>query len=190
MSWKVDNAHTSLEFSARHMMVSTVKGHFNQFSGEVELDPSDLTRSWARAEIQAASVDTREARRDDHLRSADFFDIEKYPLIVFKSGKIESRGGNRYRVQGELTIKDATRPIELDVEFLGMETSPYGFRVAGFEATASLSRKDFGLNWNVALETGGWLVGDEIKLRIDAEADEMVEAAAASGAEATATSTA
>jgi polyisoprenoid-binding protein YceI len=178
MSWKVDNAHTSLEFSARHMMVSTVKGHFNEFSGEVEIDPDDLTRSWAKAEIQVGSVDTREDRRDAHLRSADFFDVEKFPLITYKSGKIESRGSNQFRVEGELTIKGVTRPIELDVEFLGMETSPYGFKVAGFEASGNLSRQDFGLTWNVALETGGFMVGDEIKLRIDAEADEVVEAAA------------
>jgi polyisoprenoid-binding protein YceI len=178
MSWKVDNAHTSLEFSARHMMVSTVKGHFKDFTGEVEIDPSDLTRSRARAEIQAKSLDTREEKRDAHLRSADFFDVEKFPVITYQSGKIESRGDNRFRVEGELTIKGVTRPIELDVEFLGMSTSPYGFRVAGFEATGSLSRKDFDLNWNMALETGGFLVGDEIKIRIDAEADEVVEATA------------
>ncbi|MGC2192458.1 MAG: YceI family protein [Candidatus Dormiibacterota bacterium] len=175
MSWKVDNAHTSLEFSARHMMVSTVKGHFNQFSGQVEIDPQDLTRSWVKAEIEASSVDTREDRRDEHLRSADFFDVEKFPLITYQSGKIESRGGNKFRVDGELTIKGVTRPIKLEVEFLGMETSPYGFKVAGFEASGKLSREDFGLTWNVALETGGFMVGDEIKLRIDAEADEVVE---------------
>lgn len=176
MSWKVDNAHTSVEFSARHMMVSTVKGHFNEFSGEVEIDPQDLTRSWAKAEIQASSVDTREERRDAHLRSADFFDVEKFPLITYQSGRIESRGHNRFRVDGELTIKGVTRPVELDVEFLGMEQSPYGFRVAGFEASGKLGRQDFGLTWNVALETGGFMVGDEIKLRIDAEVDEVVEA--------------
>jgi polyisoprenoid-binding protein YceI len=175
MSWKVDNAHTSLEFSARHMMVSTVRGHFNQFSGQVEIDPQDLTRSWATAEIEAGSVDTREERRDAHLRSADFFDVEKFPLITYRSSKIESRGGNKFRVEGELTIKGVTRPIELEVEFLGMESSPYGFKVAGFEASGKLSREDFGLSWNVALETGGFMVGDEIKLRIDAEADEVVE---------------
>jgi len=182
MSWKVDKAHTSVEFSARHMMVSTVKGHFNEVNGEVEIDPSDLTRSWARAEIQASSVDTREDRRDTHLRSADFFDVEKFPVISYRSGKIERLRDNHFRVAGELTIKDVTRPIELEVEFLGMEASPYGFKVAGFEASGSLSRKDFDLNWNVALETGGWLVGDEIKLRIDAEADEVVEAPAEAGA--------
>ncbi|MGH7667676.1 MAG: YceI family protein [Candidatus Dormibacteria bacterium] len=182
MSWKVDNAHTSLEFSARHMMVSTVRGHFDRFSGEVEIDPDDLSKSWAKAEIEAASVDTREEARDTHLRSADFFDTEQFPLITYRSGKIESRGGNRYRVEGELTIKGVTRPLDLEVELLGMEPSPFGFKVAGFEARGSLSRKDFGLNWNLALESGGWLVGDEIKLRIDAEADEVVEQVQPAGA--------
>ena len=185
MSWKVDNAHTSLEFSTRHMMVSTVRGHFNDFSGEVELDPEDLTRSSAKAVIQVASIDTREERRDAHLRSADFFDVEKFPVITYQSGKIESRGDNRFLVEGELTIKDVTRKIELELEFLGFEGSPYGFKVAGFEATGKLSREDFGLTWNVALETGGWMVGDEIKLRIDAEADEVVEAPAEAAAAAT-----
>lgn len=177
MSWKVDTAHTSIEFAARHMMVSTVRGHFNEFTAEVELDPEDLAHSWATAEIKAASLDTREERRDTHLRSADFFDVEKFPLITYKSGKIESRGENKFLVQGELTIKDATRPVELEVEFLGMETSPYGFRVAGFEAIGQLSREDFGLTWNVALETGGFMVADEIRLRLDGEVDELVEAA-------------
>ncbi len=176
MSWKVDNAHTALEFSVRHMKISTVKGHFNDFSGEVAIDLQDLTKSWARAEIQAASVDTRDQTRDTHLRSADFFDVEKFPLITYRSGKVESRGGNRYRVEGELTIKDKTRPIELDVEFLGLEKSPWGAQVAAFEANGTLSRTDFDLTWNVALEAGGFLVGDEIKIRVDAEANEVVEA--------------
>lgn len=174
MSWKVDNAHTSLEFSARHMMVSTVRGHFTEFTGELELDTEDLTRSRAKATIKAVSVDTRETTRDNHLRSADFFDVEKYPEITYRSTKLESRGGNKFRVEGELTIRDVTHPIELEVAFLGMESSPYGFRVAGFEAAGSLSRKDFGLNWNVALETGGFVVSDQIKIRIDAEAVEEV----------------
>jgi polyisoprenoid-binding protein YceI len=177
MSWKVDTAHTSIEFATRHMMVSTVRGHFNEFTAEVELDPEDLAKSWVTAEIQAASLDTREERRDTHLRSADFFDVEKFPLITYKSGKIESRGENKFLVQGELTIKGTTRPIELEVEFLGMQTSPYGFRVAGFEAIGQLSREDFGLTWNVALEAGGFMVADEVRLRLDGEVDEVVEAA-------------
>jgi len=113
--------------------------------------------------------------RDNHLRSADFFEAEKYPEIKYQSGQIESLGDNRYRVEGELTIKDVTRPLELEVEFLGLETSPYGVRAAGFEATGKLSRKDFGLTYNAALESGGVMVGDEIKIRIDAEVDEVVD---------------
>jgi polyisoprenoid-binding protein YceI len=178
MSWKLDNAHTSIEFSARHMMVSTVRGNFTEFSGEIELDPDDLAKGRATATMKAASIETREGARDTHLRSADFFDVEKYPEITYRSTQVESRGGNHYRVAGDLTIKDVTRPVQLDVDFLGVEHSPYGFRVAGFEATGKISRKDFGLTWNVALETGGFMVGDEIKIRIDAEVDEVAEAAA------------
>ncbi len=178
MTWKVDNAHTAIEFSARHMMVSTVRGHFNEFSGEVELDPDDLGKSRASATIKAASIDTREPSRDAHLRSADFFDVEKYPDLTYRSTAIESLGGNRYRVAGELTICGTTRPLELQVDFLGLEKSPYGVRVAGFEAVGMISRKDFGLTWNVGLETGGWLVGDEIRIRVDAEANEVQEAEA------------
>ncbi|HVC23952.1 MAG TPA: YceI family protein [Candidatus Dormibacteraeota bacterium] len=179
MSWKVDGAHTSIEFAVRHMMVSTVRGHFNEFTAEVDLDPEDQTRSWVTAEIKTASLDTREEARDAHLRSADFFDVDKFPLITFKSGKVESKGGDNFLVEGDLTIKDVTRPLVLDVEFLGMEKSPYGFRVAGFEATGKLSREEFGLTWNVALEAGGFIVGDEIKLRIDGEVDEVTAEVAA-----------
>jgi polyisoprenoid-binding protein YceI len=127
MSWKVDNAHTSLEFSARHMMVSTVRGHFKDFTGEVELDPSDLTRSRARAEIQAASLDTREEKRDAHLRSADFFDVETFPVISYQSGKIESRGDNRFRVQGELTIKGVV-PLSWMLSSWGCRPAPTASR--------------------------------------------------------------
>lgn len=182
MSWKVDTAHTSIEFAVRHMMVSTVRGHFNEFSAEVELDPQDMTRSWATAEIKVASIDTREEKRDAHLRSADFFDVEKFPLMTYKSSKIESSGKDKFRVEGELTIRDVTRPVSLEVEFLGMSKSPYGFSVAGFEGTGKLSREEFGLTWNVALEAGGWMVGDEIKLRIDGEVDEVVEKTPEAGA--------
>ncbi|HEY6537472.1 MAG TPA: YceI family protein [Candidatus Dormibacteraeota bacterium] len=182
MTWKIDPAHTSVEFAARHMMVSTVKGHFTDFSGEVDLDPENLTRSWLTAEIRTASLDTREEARDAHLRSADFFDVEMFQLISYRSGEIESRGKNRFLVHGDLTIKGVTKPVDLDVEFLGMETSPYGFRVAGFEATGTLSRQEFGLTWNVALEAGGFMVGDEIKLRLDGEIDEVVEDKVPAGA--------
>ncbi len=178
MTWKVDNAHTALEFSVRHMMVSTVRGNFTRFRGQVELDLEDPTRSRAQAEIEVASIETREEGRNGHLRSADFFDAEHHPLITYRSGRIRSGGGDHFQVEGELTIKGVTRPLQLEVEFMGARRSPQGVKVAGFSASGSLSRKDFGLNWNVALESGGWLVGDEVKIRIDAEAQEVQEAKA------------
>lgn len=173
MAWKLDMAHSAVEFSVRHMMISTVKGNFKDFSVDIDIDPDDLTKSSVRAVIKAASIDTREPQRNGHLVSADFLDAEKYPEIVFQSRQVESLGGDRYRVEGDLTIKDTTRPVGLDVTFLGFQTSPYGVRAAGFEATTKISREDFGLTWNVALETGGVLVGDEIRISIDAEANEV-----------------
>ncbi|MHB1523215.1 MAG: YceI family protein [Candidatus Dormibacteria bacterium] len=179
MTWKLDMAHSAIEFSVRHMMVSTVKGNFREFSADLELDPEDLTKSSVRAVVKVASIDTREPQRNAHLTSADFFEAEKFPEMVFQSTRVEHLGGDRYRVTGDLTIKDVTRPITLDVTHLGTQVSPYGVKAAGFEATATLSRKDFGLTWNVALETGGMLVGDEVKISVDAEANLVDEAAVA-----------
>ena len=179
MTWKLDMAHSAIEFSVRHMMVSTVKGNFREFSADLELDPEDLTKSSVRAVVKTASIDTREPQRNAHLTSADFFEADKFPEMVFQSTQVEHLGGDRYRVTGDLTIKDVTRPITLDVTHLGTQVSPYGVKAAGFEATATLSRKDFGLTWNVALETGGMLVGDEVKISVDAEANLVEEAAAA-----------
>ena len=173
MTWKLDMAHSAIEFSVRHMMVSTVKGNFREFSADLELDPEDLTKSSVRAVVKVASIDTREPQRNAHLTSADFFEAEKFPEMVFQSTRVEHLGGDRYRVTGDLTIKDVTRPITLDVTHLGTQVSPYGVKAAGFEATATLSRKDFGLTWNVALETGGVLVVAEIRISIDAEANEV-----------------
>ncbi|MHB1501291.1 MAG: YceI family protein [Candidatus Dormibacteria bacterium] len=172
MAWKLDAAHSAVAFSARHMMVSTVRGNFEEFAADIEIDPDDLSKASVHAVIKAASIDTRVDARNGHLRSADFFDVEKYPDIVYQSRRVESLGGDRYRVEGDLTIKDVTRPVPLDVTFHGIQTSPQGARVAGFEAAGKVSREDFGLTWNMALETGGVVVGDEIKISIDAEANE------------------
>jgi len=175
LSWTLDPYHADVEFSARHMMVSTVKGHFTEFTAELEIDPEDLTKSSAKATIKAASIDTRVGARNDHLRSADFFDVEKYPNLTYQSRKIESVGGDRYRVEGDLTIKDVTKPVTLDVTFHGVRKSPQGQMVAGFEATGKINRSDFGLTYNAALEAGGVVVGDEIKISIDAEANQPAE---------------
>ena len=179
MTWKLDMAHSAIEFSVRHMMVSTVKGNFREFSADLELDPEDLTKSSVRAVVKVGSIDTRDPQRNGHLTSADFFEVDKFPEMVFQSTRVEHLGGDRYRVTGDLTIKDVTRPISLEVTHLGTQVSPYGVKAAGFEAATTISRKDFGLTWNVALETGGMLVGDEVKISVDAEANLVEETVAA-----------
>lgn len=169
MPWQMDKAHTDIQFAIRHMMISTVRGRFEQFSGTFDVDEADPTRSKIEVEIQVASINTKEPQRDTHLRSSDFFDIEKYPTITFKSTRIERIDENHGRVIGDLTIKDITREVSLDVEYVGQAKSPYGIISAGFMATTKINRKDWGLTWNVALETGGVLVGDEVKIDVELE---------------------
>lgn len=172
MSWVVDKAHTSLGFSVKHMMISAVRGTFADFSGDVDLDVNDFTKSKITGEVEVASIYTRQPERDKHLLSPDFFDVEKFPKISYQSTSIERKSDDEYVVTGDLTIKDTTRPLSLNVIFSGVRVNPYGVRVAGFEVTGKLSRKDFGLLWNVSLETGGVVVGDEVKLNLDVEVKE------------------
>jgi polyisoprenoid-binding protein YceI len=171
-SWKVDDTHSSIHFSVRHMVVSKVKGSFERWTSELAIDDSDLTRSSVSVTIDAASIETRTAQRDQHLRSADFLDVERFPHIVFKSKRIEreGEGQDRYRMIGDLTIKDVTREVTLDVEYSGMEKDPWGGQRAGFTAHTAVERKDFGLTWNLLLETGGVVVGDKISIDIEIEA--------------------
>jgi polyisoprenoid-binding protein YceI len=175
-TWKIDNAHTQVNFSAKHMMVTTVRGTFHDVDGTIELDESDPTRSRGEFRVAAASVDTNFGARDAHLRSADFFDAERFPSITFVSTDIESVGHDQYRVTGDLTIRDVTRPITFDVQLEGIVRGLSGSRHAGLSATTKVAREDWGLNWNVALEQGGWLVGKEIKLDIAIAADEVAVA--------------
>jgi polyisoprenoid-binding protein YceI len=167
--WDVDPAHTSLEFVARHLMVSKVRGKFTDVVGTVEI-ADDPLQSKATAKINAASVSTGDEKRDEHLRSADFFDVETYPTIDFVSTKVISHKDGTYQLEGNLTVRGITQPVELELEYNGVSTSPWGSQVAGFSASAELSRKEFGLEWNVALETGGVLVGDKIRLNLEIEA--------------------
>lgn len=169
-SWKIDPAHTLIEFSAKHMMFTTVKGRFAGVEGTIEYDVAQPEQSKVEARIDAASIDTRAEQRDAHLRSADFFEVERYPTITFKSSKIELQGTERARMTGDLTIKDVTRPVTLEVSLNGIGKNPYGLEVAGFTAETTINRKDFGLNWNVALEAGGVLVGDTIKITLEVQA--------------------
>ncbi|HEX6508975.1 MAG TPA: YceI family protein [Chloroflexota bacterium] len=168
--WNFDPAHTSIEFKAKHMMVTTVKGQFKEVKGQILGDIEDPTSAEIDVEIDAASVDTRNEQRDAHLRSADFLETETYPTITYKSTRIERVGDEKFKVYGNLTIRDVTREIDLDVKVNGHGKTPFGTEVVGISAEGSLNRKDFGLVWNVALETGGWLVGDTLKLDFEIEA--------------------
>jgi len=172
-TWKIDTAHTQVNFSAKHMMVTTVRGTFHDVTGTIELDENDPTRSRGAFSLKAASVDTNFGARDTHLRSADFFDAVQFPEITFVTTAVEPRSGDEYAVTGDLTIRDVTRPVTFDVELAGIVKGMSGARHAGFSAKTTIARDDWGLNWNVALEQGGWLVGKEIKIEIAIAADEV-----------------
>ena len=181
MAWQIDNAHSQVEFSVRHMMISNVRGRFETFTGTVEFDEKNPARSTVDVRIAAATINTRDPRRDGHLKSPDFFDAEKYPYVTFKSTRVEPTSENTGKIVGDLTIRDVTREVVLDVYYSGLAKSPWGTMSAGFSAETRISRKDWDLNWNQALETGGVLVGDEIKIVIELEIVKQ-EAPVAAGA--------
>ncbi|MCG3089870.1 YceI family protein [Sporosarcina cyprini] len=169
-NWTVDNSHSSIGFSVKHMMVSKVKGVFEDYSATVTADDlTDLTTASITFDIQTASINTKSEDRDNHLRSADFFNVEEYPAISFQSTNIVKEDDDEYKVTGDLTIKDVTKPVTFEVEYNGKGTNPWGVEVYGFEAETKLNREEFGLTWNAALETGGVLVGKDIKITIDLE---------------------
>jgi polyisoprenoid-binding protein YceI len=169
-TWTIDPTHTLVEFSGKHMMFTTVKGRFRDVQGKLVLDAADHARSSVEVEIQAGSIDSGVEQRDGHLRSADFLDTETHPTIGFKSRRVESAGADRARVHGDLTIRGTTRPVELDVRYEGLGTNPWGKEVVGFSATTEINRKEFGLTWNVALEAGGFLVGEQVKVHLEVQA--------------------
>ena len=175
MSWQIDPSHSQIEFAVRHMMITTVRGHFDKFSGRVDFNEADPTRSTVVAEVDTASINTRDANRDGHLRSPDFFDSEHYPTATFKSTKIEKLDKSHGRIMGDLTIRGTTRPVTLDVEYTGMGTM-WGRTSAGFSAQTKFNRKDFGLNWNQTLESGGLLVGEVVTINIEIELVKQPEA--------------
>ena len=174
MSWQIDPSHSQLEFSIRHMMITTVRGHFDKFSGTVNFNEADPTRSTVTAQIDVASINTRDAKRDGHLRSPDFFDAEHYPTATFKSTKIEKLDKSHGRITGDLSIRGITRPVILDVEFTGMGTM-WGRTSAGFSAQTKFNRKDWGLNWNQTLESGGLLVGEVVTVNVELELVKQAE---------------
>ncbi len=174
-TWKLDTAHTEVNFSAKHMMITTVRGKFGQVEGEISLDEAEPTRSTGQIRLAAASLSTGLEQRDQHLRSADFFDAEQHPWIVATVTAIEP-AGDAYRVTADVTIREVTRPVVLDAEYLGVVAGMKGGRHAGFHLSGTIDREAWGLSWNVALEKGSWLVGKDIKLDIDVAADEVAPA--------------
>jgi polyisoprenoid-binding protein YceI len=178
MAWKIDPSHTRVGFSVRHMMIATVHGQFENVSGTVDFNEDQPSRSSLDVQIEAASLNTRDANRDAHLRSADFFDVENHPYLTFKSTKVEVVDDAHGRITGDLTIRGLTRRVVLDTEYNGTVKSPWGSYSAGFTATAKINRKDWNLNWNVALEAGGVLVGDTVTITIEAELVKQPDAVA------------
>lgn len=172
-TWQIDPSHSRLGFVARHAMVSKVRGAFTDFTGTVTIDPTAPQQSTAQVTVQLASIDTGSADRDAHLRGADFFDVANNPEMTFQSTGVRQRG-DEFVLSGDLTIKGVTQPLDIELEPTGVVRDPFGNTRSGFSGEATLSRKDYGLTWNVALESGGWLVSDKIKLELDVAAVKLV----------------
>lgn len=173
--WTVDQSHSHIGFEVKHMMVSKVKGVFDSYEANVEAaDLSDLTEATISFQFDVRSINTRNEDRDNHLKSADFFDTEQFPVITFESTSI-TKSGDSFDVTGNLTIKDVTKEVTFQTEFNGKGTNPWGIAVYGFEAETKINREDFGLTWNAALETGGVLVGKDVKIKVELELNPTVE---------------
>jgi polyisoprenoid-binding protein YceI len=172
-TWTIDPSHSLVEFTARHMMITRVKGRFSGVSGTVVTNEAEPSKSSVNVEIDAASIDTREEKRDGHLRSGDFLDVENFPHLTFRSTRIEGNpksAGDSFTVVGDLTIRGTTREVTLDATFDGSGTDPWGGTRASFSAETKVDRREFGLTWNQALETGGVLVGNEVKISLEVQA--------------------
>lgn len=167
MTWELDPAHSSVTFSTKHMMVTTVRGTIAIDDASVDFDEEHPDRSSVEVRLSAASVDTGQPARDQHLRSADFLDAETFPYLTFRSTSVKPAGDDEFVLKGDLTIRDVTRPVELEAELDGIVANLQGGRRAAFSASTKINREDWGLTWNVGLETGGWLVGKELKIEID-----------------------
>jgi polyisoprenoid-binding protein YceI len=168
-TWKLDPSHTLVEFSAKHLMITTVKGRITDVEGTIVMDEKNPRNSSVEATLKAVSIDTRTEQRDQHLRSADFLNAELFPEIKFRSTKIEG-DKDSFKLTGDLTIRDVTRPITLDIRFEGQQTDPWGGERIGFSGSGKIDRRDFGLTWNQALETGGVVVGNDVKINLEVEA--------------------
>jgi polyisoprenoid-binding protein YceI len=169
-TWTIDSSHTRVGFSAKHAMVATVRGQFNEFDGTLSLDGAAPEQSSATVTIKAGSISTGSDDRDNHVRSADFLDVESHPELTFRSTGVRYEGGDDFVMTGDLTIRGTTRPVELKVDLEGLASDPFGNERIGFSGETTISRKDFGLTWNVALEAGGVLVSDKVKITLDVSA--------------------
>ncbi|MCS6774175.1 MAG: YceI family protein [Anaerolineae bacterium] len=169
MAWTIDPSHTNVSFAVRHLMLSNVIGQFDKVEGTVDFDEAQPERTTVHVRIAADSINTRDPQRDAHLRSPDFLDVANYPYIEFRSTRVERTSDDTAKLHGDLTIRGVTRPVTLDVTFLGKAKTPWGQWNAGFEATTKINREDWGLTWNMPLETGGILVGKEVKINIAVE---------------------
>ena len=171
-TWQLDTAHTTVSFTAKHMMITKVRGIFKGVTGTIDFDEANPSASSVSVVIPAATIETGMEPRDNHLRSADFLDAESFPTLTFKSTSIQQKG-DRWAITGDLTIRGVTRSVILDAEHLGIVTAMDGRRHAGFEATTKIKRSDWGLTWNVGLEAGGWLVSDDVTIELEVAADEL-----------------
>jgi polyisoprenoid-binding protein YceI len=165
-TWAIDSVHSNVEFSVKHMMISTVKGQFSELEGAINFDQNDPGSSYVEASIDTASITTFNEQRDQHLRTNDFFNAEEHRTITFKSNQVETVNENRFEVHGDLTIRDVTKPVVLDTEYEGHIVDAFGQNRVSFTATTEISRSEFGVNWNAALETGGVVVGDKVKITL------------------------
>ena len=168
--WNVDTSHSSIHFTVRHLVMSRVRGSFDRWRGTVDFDAQNPEASKVSVHIDSASIDTHEPKRDEHLRSADFFDVEHHPALTFQSTRVEPLARGRFRLAGDLAMHGVTRTLELEVELLGESKDPWGNQRLGFQARTTINRRDFGLHWNQVLEAGGMLVGDTIEVEVDIEA--------------------
>jgi polyisoprenoid-binding protein YceI len=176
--WKFDTVHSSVSFSVRHLMISRVHGSFKTWTGTLETDDENPANSKVQASIDAASIDTKELPRDEHLRSADFFHAANHPQITFESTSVTKLDSEHYKVIGNLTIRGVTKPVTLDTEFFGRQKDPWGGERAGFSAKTSIQRKDFGLEFNIPLDGGGFVIGEKVDITLDVQAVKEVAAAA------------
>ena len=180
MAWEIDPTHSEVLFSIRHAMITTVRGHFNVISGHLHIDEENPSNSWVDAQADPSSVNTRDERRDGHLKSPDFFDVAQYPTITFKSNNVQHVGGSNYKVTGDLTMHGVTKSVTFDADYAGQGKDAFGNQRAGISVKGKINREDWGLTWNAALETGGVLVSKDVNIEIDLSAIAQPATASAS----------